>query len=214
MRDMLPIAAAVAPFALVLGVAVDASATPDLPGVLLAPVIYAGSSHFAAMSVLDAGGSAITAVLTALVINVRFAMYGAALAPRFRGQPAWFRLLGPWTIVDQTFALASTREETGAGWFRGYWIAAGVLLGAVFTAMAAVGAALGPVVPTGAGLDLTVPALFVAMLIGKLRDRPSAVAVVVGGAVTALALDLPHGLGLPVGALAGAAAAVITRRMS
>jgi 4-azaleucine resistance transporter AzlC len=213
-RDMLPMTVAVAPFALVLGVAIAASVVPDIAGMISAPLIYAGSAHFAAVSVLDGGGSAVTAVVTALVINVRFVMYGAALADRFRDQPGWFRWLGPWTIVDQTFAIASLRGEAGPAWFRGYWLAAGALLGAVYTAMVAAGVALGPVVPAGIGLELTIPALFIAMLVGRLRDRPTCVAVLVGGLVAAAALDLPHGLGLPVGALAGAAAAVMTRRTS
>lgn len=214
-RDVLPMTVAVAPFALVLGVAIDASVVHDVAGLVAAPLIYAGSAHFAALSVLDAAGSAVTAVLTALVVNARFAMYGAALAPRFRAQPTWFRWLGPWTIVDQTFAIASARPECGDGWFRGYWLAAGAVLGMGYTAMTVVGVGLGPIVPVGVGLELTVPALFVAMLIARLRGRPAWIAALVGGLVTAAALELPHGLGLPAGALAGAvAAAVAARRAS
>src|SRR5690606_36534610 len=99
-------------------------------------------------------------------------------------------------------------------WFRGYWLAAGVVLGAGFTAMVGVGVALGPVVPATAGLHLAIPVLFLAMLVGRLRDRPTGAAVLVGGLVAALGLGLPHSLGLPAGALAGAAAALITRRIS
>ena len=212
LRDMLPITVAVAPLALVLGVATDASVVHDLAGVIAAPLIYAGSAQFAVMSVLDAGGSAVTAIVTALIVSIRFTMYGATLAGRFRDQPRWFRWLGPWMIVDQTFALASARDDAGPAWFRGYWLASGVLLGAGYTAMVAVGAVLGPVVPAGIGLDVTIPALFVALLAGRVRNRPAAVAVVVAGLVTALALELPHGLALPTGALAGAAAAVIAGR--
>ena len=117
-------------------------------------------------------------------------------------------------IVDQTFALASSHDNAEPAWFRGYWLAAGALLGAGYTAMVGIGVALGPVVPAGIGLDLTIPALFVALLAGRVRNRPTTVAVVVAGLVTALALELPHGLALPLGALAGAAAAVLTRRTS
>jgi 4-azaleucine resistance transporter AzlC len=214
LRDMLPITLAIAPFALVLGVAINASIVNDVAGVLVAPLIYAGSANFAALSIVDAGGPALTAVLTALIVNVRFVMYGAALAPRFRDQPRWFRWLGPWTIVDQTLALTSTRHERGAAWFRGYWLATSALLGAGYSVMVAVGAVLGPVVPDGIGLDLTIPALFVAMLAGRVRDRPARVAVLVGAVVTAATLGLPHGLALPTGAVAGALSAVIVRRTS
>ena len=213
-RDMLPVAVAVAPFAMVLGIAIDASVVPDAVGALMAPLIYAGSANFAAVSVLDVGGPIVTAVATALIVNVRFTMYGAALAARFREQPGWFRWLGPWMIVDQTFAIAAARGATEPGWFRGYWMAAGTVLGGVYTMMVCAGIVLGPVVPADVGLDFTIPALFVAMLVGHLRDRPAAVAALVGGLVTALALELPHGLGLPVGAVAGALAGAVTRRSS
>lgn len=214
LRDMAPVTVAIIPFAMVLGVAIDASIVPDLAGTVMAPIIYAGSSNFAALSVLDAGGAAITAVFTALVVNARFTMYGAALAARFAGQPRWFRWLAPWMIVDQTFALASARDERDPAWFRGYWIACGALIGVVYTAMVVVGVLLGPVVPSGVGLEFTIPALFVAMTVGHAKNRPAAVAALTSAAVTALALELPHGLGLLAGALAGAAAGVIARRMS
>lgn len=212
LHDIVPLTLSVLPVALVLGVATAASAVDDVAGVVAAPLIYAASAQFSAMSIIDAGGLALTAVLTALIVSLRFVMYGAVLAPRFRDQPGWFRWLAPWTIVDQTFAIATSLDDRGPAWFRGYWIAASALLGAGYTAMVAVGVVLGPVVPAGIGLDLTIPALFVALLVGRLRDRPAHVAALVGGLVTALALELPYGLALPAGALAGATAAVAARR--
>ncbi len=188
---------------MVLGVAIDASGVSDVVGVVLTPVVFAASSQFAAMSVLDSGGSALAAVLTALVVSARFSMYSAALAHRFREQPAWFRWLGPWLVVDQTFAVAAAREETDRASFRAYWLTAGALLGVVFTASTTVGVIVGPIVPEAIGLRFTIPALFVAMLAGRVRERPALVAALVGGLVTTLTLELPHGLGVLAGGLAG-----------
>lgn len=210
--DVAPIVLAMVPFAVVLGVAVDASVVNDVVGGIFTPILYAGAAHFATMSVLDAGGSAVTAVCTALIVNARFMMYGAAMAWRFVGQPDWFRWLGPWLIVDQTFALASARGETEPAWFRGYWLTAGGLLGTAFTALVFVGIAVGPIVPDGVGLAFSIPALFLALLIGQVHDRPAVVAAIVGAVVTALALELPHGLGLVAGALAGATGGLVAGR--
>jgi predicted branched-subunit amino acid permease len=69
-------------------------------------------------------------------------------------------------------------------------------------------------VPSGIGLELTVPALFVALGVTQVKGRPTLAAAVAGASVTALALDLPNGLGLLAGALAGAATGAIARRMS
>jgi 4-azaleucine resistance transporter AzlC len=214
LRDMAPMTVAIIPFALVLGVTIDASVVPDLVGASMAPVLYAGSANFAAISVLDAGGTALTAAFTALVVNARFTMYGAALAHRFRDQPRWFRWLAPWFIIDQTFALSNARAERDPAWFRAYWFAAAGLIGVVFTTMVVAGILLGPIVPSGIGLELTVPALFVALGVTQVKGRPTLAAAVAGASVTALALDLPNGLGLLAGALAGAATGAIARRMS
>jgi len=214
LRDMAPVTVAVIPLAMVLGVTIDASVVPDLLGAAMAPVLYAGSANFAAISVLDAGGTALTAAFTALVVNARFTMYGAALAHRFRDQPRWFRWLAPWFIIDQTFALSSARTERDAAWFRAYWFAAAGLIGVVYTTMVAIGILLGPIVPGGIGLEFTVPALFTALGVTQVRDRPALAAAVAAAAVTVLALDLPNGLGLLAGALAGATTGAVARRMS
>lgn len=213
-RDMAPVTVAMIPFAVVLGVAIDASVVPDLVGAVMAPVLFAGAANIAAVSVLDAGGTALTAAFTALVVNARFTMYGAALADRFRDQPPWFRWLGPWFVIDQTFALSTARSERDPAWFRAYWLASSALIGGVFTVVVALGIFLGPIVPTGVGLQFTVPALFVALGVNQVRDRPALAAAVAGAVVTVLAIDLPHGLGLLAGALAGAATGALVRRRS
>ena len=89
------------------------------------------------------------------------------------------------------------------------------MLDAVGLAVIAVCAALvGAIVPSGSGLEFTFPAMFVAPAASQLRDGPAVVAAVTGAAVTALALELPYGLGLLIGALAGAAAVRRRRRTS
>jgi 4-azaleucine resistance transporter AzlC len=213
-RDILPVTVAIVPFAMVLGVTIDASVVPDAVGAVMAALLYAGSANFAALSVVDAGGTALTAIFTALVVNARFTMYGAALSERFRSQPRWFRWFAPWFIIDQTFALTSARDEQDPAWFRGYWFAAAATIGIVYTSMVVTGILLGTIIPTDIGLEFTVPAMFMALGVGQLRDRPALAAAIAGAAVTALAMDLPHGLGLLVGAVAGAATGAIARRMS
>ncbi|HEX6254169.1 MAG TPA: AzlC family ABC transporter permease [Euzebyales bacterium] len=212
LRTMAPVAAAVIPFAVVLGVAIDASVVPAALAVVMAPALYAGSAHLAAVSVLDAGGTALVATSVAMVINARYAVYGAALAHRFRDQPTWFRWLGPWMIVDETFTLAAARNERDPAWFRAFWLAQGTLIGAVYTAMVLVGALLGSIVPSDTDLSFAVPAALVALLVGQLRDRSTVVAAAVGATVAAVTLAVPNGLGLAMSALAGMIGGTVARR--
>lgn len=214
LSDAAPFAVGLVPLGIMLGVAVDASSLPDGVGLLLSFLVSAGASQFATMSIVDGGGSLLTAVLAGLVINARLLMYAAALAPRFADQPAWFRWAGPHTIVDQTFALVSTREERHPGWFRRYWLGASGLLLALYLGGILLGIVAGQVVPAGLSLEFTIPVLFLAMLMPGLRDTPRRGAALAAAVVTVATLDLPHGLGLLLGALAGAitGASVARRR--
>jgi 4-azaleucine resistance transporter AzlC len=213
LRDIAPIIVGLAPFGLALGVAVDESSVPDAAGWLVSLLLYGGSSQFAAMSIVDAGGSVVAAVVAGLVINARLLMYGAAMAPRFDGQPTWFRWIGPLTIVDQTFAIIGNRHERDPQWFRGYWLTAGVVLGAAWLSLIGVGILAGAVLPPRLSLDFAVPVMFVAVLVPRLKNTPQRAAALTAAVTTACGLALPHGIGLLLGALLGALAGVLIHRV-
>ena len=56
---------------------------------------------------LAAGSAPIAVIATMVIVNARLMLYGAAIADRFRGQPRWFRIVGPMLLIDQTFAAAT-----------------------------------------------------------------------------------------------------------
>jgi predicted branched-subunit amino acid permease len=203
-RDVLPLGASLVPFAAVIGVTISqASQVPVWVGMLAGPLIYGGSAQLATLTLSDAGAGLLTVLGTVLVINARLMMYGAAIEPRFRGQPPWFRWLAPHFLVDQTYTLANERPQLTGAAFRRYWGTVGVVLGAVWIGTMYLAVALGPVVPAGSPLTFAATAVFVAMLVPRLRGpaarRPAAIAAV----VALVASPLPHGLGLLLGALCG-----------
>jgi predicted branched-subunit amino acid permease len=53
---------------------------------------------------------------------------------------------------------------------------------------------------------------FLALLIIAVRTKPALVAAIAGGIVAVGAIDLPYGLGLMAGAVAGIAAGMISER--
>lgn len=215
-RDILPVTVSVMPFAAVIGVTIaQTPAVPAWVGLLAGPVIYAGSAHLAAVGLLDAGAGAATILATVAIINARLSMYGAVIEPHFRGQPAWFRWLAPHFLVDQTYALATARtdlEEPAR--FRRYWTTIGVVLGLGWTAAMATAVLLGPVIPAHSPLDFAATAVFVGLLVPRLRERVARRPAAIAGVVALIAAPLPNGLGLLVGALAGIAPALFTRRSS
>ncbi len=204
--DALPMLVSAFPFALVLGLAITDSGIGDLVGWSTAPLVFAGAAQLTLITLLGGGVYWVAAVGAALVVNARHAMYSAALAPYFRGQPRWFRWVAPYVLIDQVFALAILRRGDDARTFRTYYLALGFAFALFWYVSVALGLLIGPVVPEAWGLEFAVPVMFTGIVVMSLDRFPKVVAALVGALVALAAADLPSRSGLLVGALAGVVA--------
>ena len=202
MLAVLPLAAAVAVLGVTFGaLAVSAGLTPAA-AVVMSATTFAGSAQFAAAGILGAGGAVSTAVVSAALLNARYAAMGAAAAPSVRG-PLWKRLLVAQLTVDETWAVAwlpSGRLSPAR------LVGAGLALLVAHVASTAVGAFAGAHVridPSAWGLDSAFSALFVVLLGPQLRNRDGRIASALG-ALIALALTPVAPVGVPVAAAAAA----------
>jgi predicted branched-subunit amino acid permease len=209
-RDIVPVAASVVPFALVIGSAMREIGVSGGVGVLGGGAMYSGSAHLAAVALLGAGAELLMILAAVAVINARLLVYGAALEPRFRTQPRWFRWLGPHFLVDQTYALATARDDLDEpDRFRRYWVVAGLVLGAFWIVAMAAGMGLGAAIPASSPLNFTATAVIIALLAPRLRARPQVLVAAVAAAVATTSSSLPNGLGLGVGLAAGIVAGAL-----
>lgn len=206
---MVPVVAAVTVFGVSYGVLATAAGLAVWQAVLMSATVFAGSSQFAAVSVLAAGGAPAAAVVSGALLNARYLATGAAAARVLPGGRLRRFLLAQ-LVVDESYALAvaagtPTRPE------RRTLLLSGTGLWVGWVAGSAVGGLLGPVVgePTTLGLDAAFPALFVALLWPMLERRSAVTAAAVGLAAAAVLLPFTS----PGVALAGAAVAglVVTR---
>lgn len=143
-RDALLLCLAVGVIGVTFGVLADAAGFSLPRIVFLSAVVFTGASQFAAVGVVESGGSGAAAVGSALLIAARNALYGPVVAgflPR-RGPS---RILAAHLVIDETTAMASMqsspRDAAGAFWFTGIvlWLLwnTGTVVGALL------GAALG-----------------------------------------------------------------------
>jgi predicted branched-subunit amino acid permease len=155
-------------------------------------LMFTGASQFALVGVLGAGGSALAAVGSALLLGTRNTVYGVRLVPLLRPRGVARRVGTAHWVIDETTALAVAapdRTLARLAFFAGG--AAIFLTWNLTTVIGALGAAAlsGPAL---AALDAVVPAAFLALLWPRLRKGfPEAAIqsrVAVGGAVVALAL--------------------------
>lgn len=198
-----PVVAAVSVFGVSYGVLASAAGIPVWQAMLMSATVFAGSSQFAAVSILGSGGSAAAAVVSGALLNARYLATGAAAARVLPGGRLQ-RFVGAQLVVDESYALA-----VGAGSAQRpdarVLIISGTALWIGWVGGSAIGGLLGPVVgdPRSLGLDAAFPALFVALL-WPLLDRRSPVTVALAGLAVAAALLPFTSAGV---ALAGAAVA-------
>jgi predicted branched-subunit amino acid permease len=213
-RDVLALAPGLFPLGVTLGVVIAASVMGKAAGLLGAPLVYGGSAQLTATTLFQHGAGLLVVVGSALIVNARLMLYGASLAHRFRGQPRWFQLVGPHFIVDQTYLSAAGRPAHRDGQFRRYWLFLGLGVMAVWTAAVGTGLLLGPRLPSLPHLPLVGIALFIGMLMPRLRDAPGVAAAVSAAVAAPVAAQLVPGAGVVAGAAAGMIAGLMTSRKS
>src|SRR6202140_1610269 len=196
-----PIAAAVFVFGASFGVLAVAAPLPAWSVVLMSALVFAGSAQFAALGVIVAGGSVLTAIFAGGLLNLRFIATGIAVAGSLPGGRLLRSLLAQLSI-DESYALSVRAGVPGRPDGRPLLVT-GACLYVVWILGTSIGAVLGPVLgdPKRLGLDAAFPAGFVALLWPMLSGR-HAVRCAIGGAVAALLLAPFTPPGIP---LAGAA---------
>jgi branched chain amino acid efflux pump len=205
MRAMVPWLVGVAPFGMVIGLSASQTHLPPGAGWLTAPVMFGGSAQIAVIQLLDAGAAPVAVIVTAMVINLRLALYSAAMAKYWRGTPLWWRLLGGYLLVDPSFAVGIERYAVEPDRRRGHahYLGGGIVLWVGWLTAVAIGATVGASVPSGLHLEMLVPLFLIGELIPKLREMPARWAMVSSAVVALLCLAVPLHLGIALGIVAG-----------
>lgn len=211
----LPILLGVAPFAMICSVAaVSVGLTPfEAAGMSL--IVFAGASQLAVLQLLGLGAPWLVMALTAWVINLRFTMYSAALAPYLQKEPLSRKAPFAYILSDQAFGVTMSRFVNelpdNPPW---YFYGAAAAVWVTWQAGSVAGALLGALVPASWGLDFAFPLSFMALMFAALKDRPSVIAALVGGTSAILTKGLPYNLGLALAALLGIGAGLLTESLA
>lgn len=210
-RIALPVVLGIIPFGLVVGVTATESGLPPGLGVAISAIVFAGASQLATVQLLDAAAAVPVIVLTALVINLRFVMYSAALEPHVRGIRRLVRLSMAYLLTDQAFAisLVSWSQRPDRPHHQWFYFGVALPLFAMWMITTVIGVYAGALVPESWGLGFAVALVFMALVFPAVTDRASAAAAVAAGVAALLADPLPLNLGLPIAALAGIATGMI-----
>lgn len=207
-----PMVAGVAPFGLISGLTAMATGLTAVQAMTMSVTVFAGASQLATLQLLTEGAVPAVIILTALTINLRFAMYSASLAPHLYHLGIGWRLPLAYFLVDQNYALSINRfqysGEDANPYGHWFFLGGGIAMWLTWQIATAVGIFMGGSVPPEWSLDFAIPLVFMAVLVPNLRNRRHVVAALTGGLVATVAGGLPFNLGIVLGALSGITAGV------
>jgi predicted branched-subunit amino acid permease len=203
------------PFGVIFGVTAAGSSIGGDLGYVSSIVIFAGATQLAMVQLFDVEAAIVTIVVTGLFINARLMMHSAALSPHFRELSPRAKVMIPYLLADQAFAVSINRfqEPTDPTYRRRFFLGAGLALWTTWQISVGAGLLVGAQLPEKWSLDFTIPLAFLGLLAIAVRNKPAAwVAAIVGRAVAVIAQNAPYQLWMIIAATAGVFAAVLTER--
>lgn len=212
-RDYSPTLMAMFSWGLVTGVAMSKSVLTVPQALAMSLLVYAGSSQLAVLPLMAAKLPIWTVLLTAAMVNTRFVIFSAGLAPHFSYLSFWRRLTLGYFNGDVVYLLFQ-KKAFANGYVPGkeayFWGMS--LLSWVFWQVSSIaGILLASAVPDNWGLDLAGTLALVPLIVSAVINRQMFVAVAMAGVVALIAIDLPYRLALPLAVFAAIAAGSIAQ---
>lgn len=219
-RDGAPFTMVVGPFALLFGVLATEAGLNVLDSLLFSFVVVAGAAQFTALQLMTEDAPTLIVLISALAVNLRMAMYSAALTPYLGAAPLWQRAIVAYFTLDQSYACASSQFEQEPDMPMparvAYFLGTCALVVPCWYGFTIVGALVGTQVPESWALDFALPVTFLAMIAPMLRTPAHVVAAFVSIIVSLACVNVPYSLGLiiagVVAMIAGAQTEVFLER--
>lgn len=213
-RAALPVLLGVVPFAMITGVAAVGVGLSPFDSFGMSVIVFAGASQLAVLQLMKAGTPWIIMVLTAWIINLRFIMYSAALAPSLEKLSTWKKSVLAYMLSDQAFGTSmsffAANDNVNKRWF---YFGTALTVWITWQLSAIAGSMLGTLVPPAWGFDFAFPLSFMAMMFAALRDRPTVAAAVMGGLTAVLGKGFPYNIGLVLAALVGICSGLLAENL-
>lgn len=213
-KDLMPASPGTFAWGVVTGVAMIKSGLTLYQALGMTFIVFAGSAQLAALPLIAGAAPIWVIITTAVVVNLRFVIYSAAIRHQFYGKSKLWRLVSGYLTGDLGFVMFMQKIEREPDlkhrdwYFMGAngcnWVAwqVGSLIG-IFAAAQ---------VPAEWGLGLAGTLALIAVVIPMLSTRPVQVGVAVAALLAIVAHPLPLRLGLIVAVIGGIAASLLTER--
>ncbi|MBI5958056.1 MAG: AzlC family ABC transporter permease [Chloroflexi bacterium] len=215
-RDTIPLLLGAAPFGVIFGALAITSGVNWWAAQGMSLFVFAGSSQFIAVGLIDQGVGLLLIVLTTLIVNLRHALYSMSLGPYLKNLPQrWLLPLGFW-LTDETYAVTirrftSIEPSPHKHW---YMLGSSVAMYTNWQLCTLIGILIGSQVEDAKtwGLDFAMVVTFIGIVVPMIRSYPMLISAL-SAAISALLLNgIPNHLGLFAASVIGIGAGAISER--
>jgi predicted branched-subunit amino acid permease len=213
--DSLGVAPGIAAWGLMTGVAMMNSGMSTAEALLMAVIVFAGSSQLAAIPLLAAGAPMWVVLATGFCVNLRFVVFSAHLRPYMMHLPLWRRLATGYLTTDLSYVLFTRRYPAHGGDSAQLQDQQAYLAGncgiswVAWVGCSVIGVVLANLIPTHWGLGFAGILALIGILCSLASSRMRLVSAGVAGAAAVAAFALPFKLNILL-AIAAAVALCLT----
>ncbi|PHI28735.1 AzlC family ABC transporter permease [Budvicia aquatica] len=185
---ILPLSIAVLPWGILAGsMAIETGLTPA-EGLGMSGIIFAGATQLAVMGMIKAGAGVMSILISAFFIASQHLLYGLTLRERIAPLPLRWRLILGFLLTDELFALIG--KHSAAEFNRWYALGVGLFFYIfwLLSTLAGILAATQIENLGSYGLDFSIAATFIVIVVPMIKNLPTIVCV-----LTALILSVVLG---------------------
>lgn len=206
--DIAPVLVAMLPIGFLFGAICTTKGWATSEVWLMSTLVFSGGAEFAAIGIWKLPIPYLALFVSTVLVSARHILMGVSLAPKMHAFKGWRLWVAAWFMTDEAWALGERRARRRAITIA-YWFFMAVPVHIVWVASTVTGSIIGPLLgdPAAIGLDFAFTALFIGLIAGFWRGRPTAWVLVASGSASALTA---MAVGEPWNVLAGAAAGIAT----
>lgn len=200
---VLPIISGIIPFGAVMGSAFAEAKLSFAQAMLMNTSVYAGAAQLATTDLMKLNAAVLVVVTTGLIINMRFILYSAAMAPYLENAGPLAKFLTAFTLTDQSYATMTTNQDKfhHNSEATEFYLGTAACMFITWTSSVIAGFIFGNFAPAWLSLDYAVPLSFVALLMPSLKTRAHKGIALFSSLASLVMHGLPMRLGLIVTAL-------------
>lgn len=213
-RLFLPIGAGYLPLGFACGIVCAEAGMSVIQIFIMSLLVYAGAGQYIAGGMIAAGATPLSIIITTFIVNSRHILYTSVLYPYISKWSFFKQSLFATQITDEVFAMHSSyMNKNSANTVTAFTV--NIFSHSSWIISNTIGGISASLIPDSSkfGLDFTLYALFIALILPRLVNAAQGVALITGGIIaTIFALfDMVY-IGIIAGAVAGAFAGYYTGR--